>query len=996
MTTGDAKEYMNKLEIPQLFESMLTGLLYNKPEDHLKFLGECIDSAKNLPNLKWDTFVDLSKKPLPAIPKAHNGPIRSESYDLDEPLFPSKTFPTQPIVEMKIQTKLPPIKHENDIEDPLDNNNDYPNGEKIDVADDVDKKDTELLWEKQFDKQRVIFVLGGPGSGKGTQCAKIVEKFGYTHLSAGDLLRDEVEKKSERAEMIAESIKEGKLVPQEVTIGLLKDAMLQNPQCPGFLIDGFPRELGQGSQFENEVAECDLVLFFECSEQAMEERLVKRGETSGRTDDNAETIKKRFKLFVANTMPVVEHYESLMKLQKFDASRDVDDVFKSVCVVFNEIQILPMDEQIKERENVSNDEVTTKFFSGQKMLFVLGGPGSGKGTQCERIVEKFGYTHLSTGDLLREEVKKDTDRAKMMNEIMKEGKLVPQEIIVQLLKDAMLENPKSPGFLIDGFPRELGQAKQFENELAECDQIVFFECSEEVMEERLLKRGETSGRSDDNSETIKKRFQTFIGKTLPVIEYYGNLNKVTKIDATRDVDVVFNDVCEMFGIMSGSSIANDQSTKGEDTEPRQEAVSGEELKEAVEDLFAHMDEQEKREESKTPKEEEENQTVVEEPIIIPETMVPLDNVKVAEAGKKALLDVRVIFVIGGPGCGKGTQCAKIVETFGYTHLSTGDLLRSEVASGSVRGQTLSAIMERGELVPMETILELVRDAMIKQQNTKGFLIDGFPRELTQAVQFENDIALCECILYFDCSAETMTERLLKRAETSGRVDDNEETIKKRLETFFAQTMPVVKHYEDEKKIHTISAERNTEEIFQEVRTILDSLPLRPSTSLQHFDVIFISGPGSNDTQIDEKLAEDTGRSVLFFSKLLNEEGEENAADKDNNNGTSDTNSLLLKKLFEELTNEKNPNGYIIVGFPNSLEQLAQFQMFSEFRFVVYVESGSEEESGKQNEENDGSETESVERLLEKLESLGKLKQVSGGLTSEEVINMTKAYIDSKE
>ena len=238
---------------------MLTGLLYNKPEDHLKFLGECIDSAKNLPNLKWDTFVDLSKKPLPAIPKAHNGPIRSESYDLDEPLFPSKTFPTQPIVEMKIQTKLPPIKHENDIEDPLDNNNDYPNGEKIDVADDVDNKDTELLWEKQFDKQRVIFVLGkfnillrltkvntllicsvnmqgektrffgtlaklqfdlhflfqgGPGSGKGTQCAKIVEKFGYTHLSAGDLLRDEVEKKSERAEMIAESIKEGKLVPQ--------------------------------------------------------------------------------------------------------------------------------------------------------------------------------------------------------------------------------------------------------------------------------------------------------------------------------------------------------------------------------------------------------------------------------------------------------------------------------------------------------------------------------------------------------------------------------------------------------------------------------------------------------------------------------------------------------------------------------------------------------------------------------------------------------------
>ena len=100
-------------------------------------------------------------------------------------------------------------------------------------------------------------------------------------------------------------------------------------------------------------------------------------------------------------------------------------------------------------------------------ILLSGGPGSGKGTQCDKIVEKFGYTHLSTGDLLRDEVQKETERAKTMNEIMKEGKLVPQEIIIELLRDAMLENTSSAGFLVDGFPRDLGQAKQFEEQVSE-------------------------------------------------------------------------------------------------------------------------------------------------------------------------------------------------------------------------------------------------------------------------------------------------------------------------------------------------------------------------------------------------------------------------------------------------------------------------------------------------------------------------------------------------
>merc|ERR1712080_451347 len=130
---------------------------------------------------------------------------------------------------------------------------------------------------------------------------------------------------------------------------------------------------------------------------------------------------------------------------------------------------------------------------------------------------------------------------------------------------------------------------------------------------------------------------------------------------------------------------------------------------------------------------------------------------------------------------QGTQCDKIVAKYGYTHLSSGDLLRGEAASGSERGKSLTAIMESGQLVPLATVLDLLAGAMIKRLGgSKGFLIDGYPREVAQGEEFEKAIAPCKHILYFEVSDDCMTGRLLKRAEASGRADDNVETIKKRL------------------------------------------------------------------------------------------------------------------------------------------------------------------------------------------------------------------------
>lgn len=182
----------------------------------------------------------------------------------------------------------------------------------------------------------------------------------------------------------------------------------------------------------------------------------------------------------------------------------------------------------------------------------------------------------------------------------------------------------------------------------------------------------------------------------------------------------------------------------------------------------------------------------------------------------------VIFVLGGPGCGKGTQCDKIVSKYGYTHLSSGDLLRDEVSSGSDRGKALNAIMEKGDLVPLEVVLDLLAEAMLKKVSTsKGFLIDGYPREQAQGVQFEQSILPCTKVLYFEVPDEIMVERLLNRAKTSGRVDDNEETIKKRLATFHKHSEPVVDYYKD--KCSTIKALGSPDEVFAEVTKSLSAI-----------------------------------------------------------------------------------------------------------------------------------------------------------------------------
>ncbi|XP_026230137.1 UMP-CMP kinase [Anabas testudineus] len=192
-------------------------------------------------------------------------------------------------------------------------------------------------------KPQVVFVLGGPGAGKGTQCSKIVEAYSYTHLSAGDLLREERAREgSVDGQLIANYIKEGKIVPVEITINLLKKAMEETMQKDEkmfrFLIDGFPRNednLEGWKKVMDGKADVKFVLFFNCKNEVCIDRCLERGKSSGRTDDNRESLDKRIQTYLQSTQPIIELYKKHEKVREVDASRSVDEVFADVKAILD-------------------------------------------------------------------------------------------------------------------------------------------------------------------------------------------------------------------------------------------------------------------------------------------------------------------------------------------------------------------------------------------------------------------------------------------------------------------------------------------------------------------------------------------------------------------------------------------------------------------------------------------------------------------------------------
>jgi adenylate kinase len=183
-----------------------------------------------------------------------------------------------------------------------------------------------------------------------------------------------------------------------------------------------------------------------------------------------------------------------------------------------------------------------------------------------------------------------------------------------------------------------------------------------------------------------------------------------------------------------------------------------------------------------------------------------------------------LLVLGPQGAGKGTQAKRVAEDYGIPHVSTGDMFRAAIAEQTELGRRVEPILAKGELVPDDLTVELIRDRLSRDDARTGFVLDGFPRTLAQADSLDAMLAEIgrelDAILYFELPDEVSRERMVKRAAEENRADDTPDVIERRLQIYHAETEPIVEHYRATGKLVPLRAERSVDEVYEEITDVL--------------------------------------------------------------------------------------------------------------------------------------------------------------------------------
>ncbi len=182
-------------------------------------------------------------------------------------------------------------------------------------------------------------------------------------------------------------------------------------------------------------------------------------------------------------------------------------------------------------------------------IIIFGAPGSGKGTQSEKLTERYNLTHISTGEVLRDKIERQTELGILADTYMSKGQLVPDNLVIDMLREFIENSSESKGYILDGFPRTLPQGEAMDKILEEQNEsinvVLWLDVDDDELIARLLKRGKDSGRDDDTFDTIKSRLEVYYRKTEPLKDFYSKQGKLVQIDGTGTVDEIFSRIEEV-------------------------------------------------------------------------------------------------------------------------------------------------------------------------------------------------------------------------------------------------------------------------------------------------------------------------------------------------------------------------------------------------------------------------------------------------------------------
>jgi adenylate kinase len=371
-----------------------------------------------------------------------------------------------------------------------------------------------------------IALFGPPGAGKGTQSEYLIKKYNLFYISTGDLLRKEIAQKTRLGLEAQSIIASGGLVPDEIIVQIIEKTIVDHPGENGFLFDGFPRTYIQAYILEGLMLKLNTVLTclisLKVSEEESVARLLKRGLTSGRTDDNEQVIRNRLREYDEKTLPVLTFYKDKGICIDVDGSAGIEEVTQSI-------------------EAIIKHELSKNLLN----IVLFGYPGSGRGSQGKALAKQYGLEYVATGEMLDREIKEKTATGRKIIEMYESGQLVPDEIVVQLIEKrlaASKRNFDAKGFIFKGFPRTLVQSYILDGLLKKygtsLSKIIEIELPMLELINRLDQRSKTDRCMpyDTSTQKIVKRLQEHEKKTVPVIEKYNQLHGVVKVngEGTRE------------------------------------------------------------------------------------------------------------------------------------------------------------------------------------------------------------------------------------------------------------------------------------------------------------------------------------------------------------------------------------------------------------------------------------------------------------------------------
>ena len=372
-----------------------------------------------------------------------------------------------------------------------------------------------------------IALFGPPGAGKGTQSEFLIQEYNLYHVSTGDLLRREIANKTRLGLEAQSIIAAGGLVSDEIIVQIIEKTITDNPNCNGFLFDGFPRTYVQSYILEGLMLKLNTslscLISLELSEEESVKRLLNRGKMSGRSDDNETVICNRHK---EKTLPVLQFYKDKGIYHEVDGSRSIEAVTDSI-------------------REIINAELRKRLFN----VVLFGYPGSGRGSQGKALARQYDLENVDTGAMLEHEIAQKTELGQKIAAQVEKGELVPDEIVVQLIEKRLRESKTAKGFIFKGYPRTLVQSYILDGLLrkhgSSVSCVIDIETPMLELINRLDERRQTDRCKpyDRSAAQIVKRLKEHEVKTVPVIEKYEQQHGVIKIDGMGSMEEVYARIC---------------------------------------------------------------------------------------------------------------------------------------------------------------------------------------------------------------------------------------------------------------------------------------------------------------------------------------------------------------------------------------------------------------------------------------------------------------------